>query len=372
MSRQQERVDDAQYAARAEQLFPASVIMFSGCKDSQTSADVGNTAAFGLSAGAGPGGAGGACTNAMVKALEEKKDWTWVDLLQRMQQILRRGRYSQIPQLSSTRSIDLKAPFSVLNQKPSGRRRALLIGINYKGSRCPLNGCHNDVETMRRYLAKQGYKSNEMKLLMDNGTCERPTKSNMEAAMRWLVDGAVAGDSLFFHYSGHGTQLRDNNGDEADGKDEALCPVDFETAGMLRDDDMFYLLVAPLIEGVQLTCVLDCCHSGTILDLPYMFKADDDSLAAVSDGRISSMLPNANFDVVTFVKFVKKRPKLCAAAAVVGGIAFVALGADGRERLKAHSGLLKVILPLLCSCLEKDVRGSQSPGELKFDKRNSQ
>eukprot|EP00928_Gymnodinium_smaydae_P098805 TRINITY_DN9267_c0_g1_i5.p1 TRINITY_DN9267_c0_g1~~TRINITY_DN9267_c0_g1_i5.p1 ORF type:complete len:350 (-),score=48.20 TRINITY_DN9267_c0_g1_i5:272-1321(-) len=287
-----------QFAQKAEELFPAVVTMISGCKDSQTSADVGDTSSFGLSCSAGPGGAGGACTNALVKALEEKQERGWVELLERMQTILREGQYEQIPQLSSSRAIDLKAPFRVLHPQPGQRRRALMVGINYVGSSAELSGCHNDVETMRRYLFTQGYQDSEFKFLLDDGKHESPTLHNIEKGIQWLVDGASASDSLFFHYSGHGTQIKDQNGDEADGMDEALCPVDFETSGMLRDDDLYKTLVKPLGEGVQLTCLIDCCHSATVLDLPYRFKADDESINAFQNGDFTSMLPNEAFDAV--------------------------------------------------------------------------
>jgi metacaspase-1 len=74
---------------------------------------------------------------------------------------------------------------------------------------------------------------------------------------------------------GHGTKLRDESGDEDDGYDEALVPVDFqEGAEMIRDDDLYDTLIKPLSAGVHVVSLMDCCHSGTILDLPYIFKAD--------------------------------------------------------------------------------------------------
>eukprot|EP00928_Gymnodinium_smaydae_P098806 TRINITY_DN9267_c0_g1_i6.p1 TRINITY_DN9267_c0_g1~~TRINITY_DN9267_c0_g1_i6.p1 ORF type:complete len:340 (-),score=59.73 TRINITY_DN9267_c0_g1_i6:153-1172(-) len=333
-----------QFAQKAEELFPAVVTMISGCKDSQTSADVGDTSSFGLSSSAGPGGAGGACTNALVKALEEKQERGWVELLERMQQILREGHYEQIPQLSSSRAIDLRTQFSVLHPQPSQRRRALMVGINYVGSSAQLSGCHNDVETMRRYLVTQGYQDSDFKFLLDDGKHESPTLRNIEKGIEWLVDGASASDSLFFHYSGHGTQIEDQDGDEADGMDEALCPVDFETSGMLRDDDLYKTLVKPLGEGVHLTCLIDCCHSATVLDLPYRFKADDESINAFQNGDFTSMLQNAAFDEVAM-----------AALAVGVGIAVKAAlekyGGDSEEDEEEEDEGYSDPLSMLCSCL---------------------
>ena len=73
---------------------------------------------------------------------------------------------------------------------------------------------------------------------------------------------------------GHGGKLKDDNGDEDDGYDETLIPVDYKTAGQIRDDDILKRLVIPMPAGVFATCVMDCCHSGTVMDLPYIFVAD--------------------------------------------------------------------------------------------------
>jgi hypothetical protein len=76
--------------------------------------------------------------------------------------------------------------------------------------------------------------------------------------------------------TGHGTKLRDESGDEDDGYDEALCPLDYNDSGMIVDDDLFTILIEPLQQGVHMVSLMDCCHSGTILDLPYIFKPNSD------------------------------------------------------------------------------------------------
>jgi hypothetical protein len=76
--------------------------------------------------------------------------------------------------------------------------------------------------------------------------------------------------------TGHGTKLRDDSGDEDDGYDEALVPLDYEEAGLLQDDDLFDILINQLPEGVYMLSLMDCCHSGTMLDLPYIFKPNPD------------------------------------------------------------------------------------------------
>ena len=73
----------------------------------------------------------------------------------------------------------------------------------------------------------------------------------------------------------------DTNGDEVDGYDEALCPLDFETSGVIVDDEVNETLVRPLPRGAKLHAVVDACHSGTILDLPYLCRFNRYSGSAV-------------------------------------------------------------------------------------------
>uniref|UniRef100_A0A803M4K6 Peptidase C14 caspase domain-containing protein n=1 Tax=Chenopodium quinoa TaxID=63459 RepID=A0A803M4K6_CHEQI len=91
-------------------------------------------------------------------------------------------------------------------------------------------------------------------------------------ALFWLVNGCQPGDSLVFHYSGHGSRQRNYNGDEVDGYDETLCPLDFETQGMIVDDEINAAIVRPLPRGVKLHAIIDACHSGTVLDLPFLCR----------------------------------------------------------------------------------------------------
>ncbi|KAH8887084.1 hypothetical protein GQ53DRAFT_827632 [Thozetella sp. PMI_491] len=157
----------------------------------------------------------------------------------------------------------------------TGRRKALLIGINYFGQRGQLRGCINDVRNMSSYLVENfGYKREDMVILTDDqqNPMSQPTKQNILRAMHWLVKDARPNDSLFFHYSGHGGQTKDLDGDEDDGYDEVIYPVDFRHVGHITDDEMHRIMVRPLQSGVRLTAIFDSCHSGTALDLPYIYS----------------------------------------------------------------------------------------------------
>lgn len=95
------------------------------------------------------------------------------------------------------------------------RKKALLIGINYTGSKHQLNGCINDTLNVREYLIRdRGYSPNprDMVILTDapenRGTPFFPTGANMLAAFNWLVSSNNPGDSLWLSYSGHGSMLR--------------------------------------------------------------------------------------------------------------------------------------------------------------------
>ncbi|MCJ1419882.1 Ca(2+)-dependent cysteine protease [Xylographa parallela] len=157
----------------------------------------------------------------------------------------------------------------------TGSRKALLVGINYFGQRGQLRGCINDVKNMSTYLNNHfNYKREDMVILTDDqqNPMSQPTKQNILRAMHWLVKDAKPNDSLFFHYSGHGGQTPDLDGDEDDGYDEVIYPVDFRVNGHIVDDEMHLIMVKSLPPGVRLTAIFDSCHSGSALDLPYIYS----------------------------------------------------------------------------------------------------
>jgi len=157
----------------------------------------------------------------------------------------------------------------------TGNRKALFIGINYTGTQAELRGCINDVKNVSQLVCQRyGFKNCLYLTDEQQDPQMKPTYNNIIEGMKWLVQGAKSGDSLFFHYSGHGGTARDTGGDEVDGYDETILPLDYSTAGQILDDVIYDHLVKPLPQGCRLTAIFDSCHSGTVLDLPYTYQCD--------------------------------------------------------------------------------------------------
>ena len=89
--------------------------------------------------------------------------------------------------------------------QPYGRKKALLIGINYLGHpvKVQLKGCINDVHRLYQFVTTHFHIPRERILVLTDdqqNPALRPTRSNIIQAMKWLAEGAAPGDSLFFHY----------------------------------------------------------------------------------------------------------------------------------------------------------------------------
>lgn len=148
-------------------------------------------------------------------------------------------------------------------------KRALLVGINnYKSDRIQdLNGCVNDVLNIRSLLKESfGFEDAGIHVVTD----ERATAANIKDRLQQMIYKSQDGDTLVFHFSGHGSQIRDRNGDElADGLDELLCPYDMDwdrRESFITDDDLSEILAEggkDLSNGQVFEIFLDCCHSGT-------------------------------------------------------------------------------------------------------------
>ncbi|TKB89774.1 MAG: caspase family protein [Nitrospira sp.] len=140
-------------------------------------------------------------------------------------------------------------------------KRAVLIGINkYQVPGSDLNGCVNDVKNLSGALKTYyGFQDKDITTLTDL----KATKKAMQAAIQKLIKSGKKGDVLLLHYSGHGSNVPDDNGDEADHRDEILCPTDLDWKDTLRDD-WLRKTFNKLRKGVSLTVIMDCCHSGSI------------------------------------------------------------------------------------------------------------
>lgn len=316
------KMSEEEYNEQVQKTLKSDCYFFSGCADSQTSSDV-----YDLSKGfpkinpATPSvKSGGACTNALLSVLAERPTIGYGDLLCSARAKLKELKYTQVPQLSTSRRINLKSTnFSVNNPHDvdgKGKRRALIIAINYTGTDGELSGCVNDAKAWRAYLESQGWDVNDpsvCRVLTDDATFtysnQMPTAANILAGMQWLVKDAQPMDSLWISCSSHGTQLPVEDPDEneeADGYDEALVPLDFEENGFIRDDVIFKTLVLPLPEHVNFVGVFDMCHSGTLCDLAFSLVATDENIKKYQAGELDQMLASAIFDLKATEKKVKE------------------------------------------------------------------
>ncbi|ONK74874.1 uncharacterized protein A4U43_C03F11010 [Asparagus officinalis] len=144
-------------------------------------------------------------------------------------------------------------------------KKALLIGCNYPGTKAELKGCINDVHRMHRCLVDRfGFDESDIAILIDtDDSYSQPTGANVRRAIKNLIRSAEPGDCLFIHYSGHGTRLPAETGEDDDtGYDECIVPCDMN---LITDDD-FRAFVDEVPRGCRITIVSDSCHSGGLID----------------------------------------------------------------------------------------------------------
>ena len=140
--------------------------------------------------------------------------------------------------------------------KPRGV--SLHIGLDtvnpsaYGGWTGPLASCEFDANDMASLARAQGMKAS---LLLT----KKGTRANTLAAIRGAAKSLRAGDLFFLTFSGHGGQVPDVTGDEADKQDETWCLYD----GQLIDDELYFEL-SRFAAGVRILVLSDSCHSGTV------------------------------------------------------------------------------------------------------------
>ena len=182
------------------------------------------------------------------------------------------------------------APAADADRPPRGDR-ALLIGINryLDADITDLQGAVNDAHNMRDLLAGHlGFDAERIRVLTD----AQATREGILAGIRdWLVAGTRPGARALLYFAGHGVQQPDGDGDEPDGRDEALAPHDARlasTAGgvpryanLILDDEVGALFDE--LSDRQAYLIVDSCFSGTI--------TRDLSLASPDPGVVRTILP---------------------------------------------------------------------------------
>lgn len=150
------------------------------------------------------------------------------------------------------------------------KRHALVIGIGlYEDSNWGRINGDTDVDYAVQMLQTNGFKS--IQTLKNS----EATKQAIVKAFQSLEKNCISGDKVYIHFSGHGQQITDTDGDEENGYDEAWIPYDakpyyekgvYEGEKHLIDDEVNRLL-AGIKQKVgpsgRILVVIDACHSGT-------------------------------------------------------------------------------------------------------------
>lgn len=145
-------------------------------------------------------------------------------------------------------------------------KQAVLFGLNYTGTNNELRGCINDVENMAEWLKMRDFTCD---IYCDyKSTCAKEIVDKLNHMARRSHEEII--DTIWIHYSGHGTSILDRSRDERDGKDECLVASD----NVLIPDDFISRLFKGFHKRTKVIFVADCCHSGTISDVTYVWDCE--------------------------------------------------------------------------------------------------
>lgn len=184
----------------------------------------------------------------------------------------------------------------------SSKKEALLYGFNYLSDpRMRLNGCWNDAIGLTTLLTSAPYDfdSDHVTTVIDSKRIDygRCTRHAMVESLKELAQRSIDEhmEVAVVSFSGHGSHQRDLDGDELDGQDEGICPVDCKRVGLLIDDDLHDIFMS-FNPTTRVYAIFDCCHSGSILDLPYRYPECIDggsrpAAAAAADDKQQQQQP---------------------------------------------------------------------------------
>jgi len=153
-------------------------------------------------------------------------------------------------------------------------KKALLIGVDYvKNPKVSLRGCVNDVINIRNMLIDAyDYEADNITILRDDVMdFMHPIKSNILDQLNILANQSESLDEIWLHYSGHGSQIQNQNSKKRE-LVEIIIPMDYEAEGSIYDYELLEIIRKIKCRAIL---VFDCCHSGSICDMPWSFDFGD-------------------------------------------------------------------------------------------------
>lgn len=157
---------------------------------------------------------------------------------------------------------------------------ALLVGVSYLGTESVLHGTVHDVEKMEPVLERHfGFDPSQITVLAERAVysgsyrVRAPTRANILNELLLMAEKCNVNPNIteiFFQYSGHGTYIKSAASSETDRRDECIVPMDYDTEGVIMDDEINEIL-ADFPSHVTFVGIVDACHSGTMFDLPYRY-----------------------------------------------------------------------------------------------------
>lgn len=213
-------------------------------------------------------------------------------------------------------------------------KKAILVGFGYKRTQYNLVGPPYDLKNMVKFLTtKMGYAIRDITVYSDaliqglNVNVLRPYSatglSNKNIILSKLTETinllkASQNSSLWFYFSGHGSEWYYNNGkytqpltgvpEESNNADQILCTYDmfkpsgdFDYSKPIYDNELQQIL-----KTIPVTCkfyaIVDSCHSGTACDLPYRWTDEAGALDFFKDKFDETLFPNKNLVVISGCK----------------------------------------------------------------------
>ncbi len=155
------------------------------------------------------------------------------------------------------------------------KSKAILFGINYVDTDLELNGCVNDAYNLQEYLKSINIINTKVFTDTNIETINDVSASGIYINILKLANESYSEnlDFVWISYSGHGSYIKDLNGDELSGNDQCIVPLDYETNGYITDDTIAYLLNL-FNPKTKIFLLFDSCFSGSVCDLKYRYTSD--------------------------------------------------------------------------------------------------